>query len=480
MARNAFHIGICVLLLLAWPAAPLAAPEPDPSLPEPPTSEQLDAAVARVDRLYAEQFVVALSAERRAAIARRMVHQAQTLQDQPIDALALLVRAEGLFVAADEIESALAAVDAQSELFAIDGLKKKGDLLNELARKAPQAMWPKFLKLLDAAVREAIDAERFDEALRLAYDMRAVAQQTEDEYIIEMASGRISDVRLTTRAYRMAQKAYAKLATAPDDTAAHRVVAEYVGMVRGDWDEALPHVVRSSDATLSKLANADLTAPIIVAERVALGHAWWDVAEKRRAPYQRGLRLRAAHWYTLALPKVEGLERKVLLKRLDALEPAGRKYRVDLDFSSADPTWRYLISDDAGQFEFRDDGAHVPRTPGTYMETRFSFKNGVRYLLEMNLSRAGYTNTGNSRLDAFGQGFAVTRGWGGTAVHIQLERRDDQITVVINHGEPRVRTIDEAHLYEPSTIRYWWRSRSAHIKRVVIEAEQAFAPPDED
>ena len=439
----------------------------------------LEDALGRVGHLYADRLDAALTAEGRIAVAQRMVEQSREMTDQRIDAYALLVRAQQLFVAEGELESAMSSVEAQGALYDIDPLGRKVELLRDQAlRKARSNKSVSFCRLLESTSLEAMRIERFDAAESLTRHLYGAAKRLHDKYELERASKCLAEVRMTRQAQRRSQDAEKKLVSAPDDGASHLAVARYEGMIRGNWNRALSHLARSSDKELGRIARSDLAAPAIAAEQVALGHFWWQAGENRRELEQRGLRRRAVHWYRQALDQTEGVERKLLLKRIDSVDTAGRPYRLDLTFTSAKSIWKHLESDSSEAFEFRNDGAHLPRTAGTELGTRARFKGDFRLMLEIHLGRAGFSNTGNSTIQAFGITIPVTANdeWRQTNLQVHLERRDDQLIRIVNGKSREVRTIPEDLLYKPSPVRYWWRSRNVHLKRLVIDAEQAFAP----
>jgi hypothetical protein len=78
-----------------------------------------------------------------------------------------------------------------------------------------------------------------------------------------------------------------------------------------------------SDESLRSLAELEGSAPTAPLDQIKLGDGWWDAAENVDAAYRAALRQRAAHWYRLAAPRLEGgLEKLVAERRIQELEAA--------------------------------------------------------------------------------------------------------------------------------------------------------------
>ena len=87
----------------------------------------------------------------------------------------------------------------------------------------------------------------------------------------------------------------------------------------GDWDTGLPYLAKGSDADLAEAAKQDLAGPSKPADQVTAGNLWWSLGDKNAGLEAVRLKNRAAHWYTLALPKVSGAVETKIRKRLDSM-----------------------------------------------------------------------------------------------------------------------------------------------------------------
>src|SRR5207249_3589921 len=78
-------------------------------------------------------------------------------------------------------------------------------------------------------------------------------------------------------------------------------------------------LVLGNDSELRALAQRDLRKPGKASDQLALGDAWWDLADKLQDPAQRNLQRRAAYWYGLAYPELTGISKVKVEKRYQAL-----------------------------------------------------------------------------------------------------------------------------------------------------------------
>jgi sulfatase modifying factor 1 len=111
------------------------------------------------------------------------------------------------------------------------------------------------------------------------------------------------------------------LADKPDDSAANLAVGKFTCFTQGNWDRGLPFLAKGSNVAWRDLAQQDIAAPTGAAQ-LLLADAWWDAAEKGEKDDKTPLQTRAAFWYRLSLPKVTGLAKVKVEKRLEAVAAA--------------------------------------------------------------------------------------------------------------------------------------------------------------
>src|SRR5262249_42569303 len=101
-----------------------------------------------------------------------------------------------------------------------------------------------------------------------------------------------------------------------DDAEANAEVGRYYALLKGNWKKGLPLLLKGKDEALQALAKKDLANPKASKAQVAVGDAWWDLADKEQDPAKLNLQRRAAHWYETALPDLAGLNKVRVEKRL--------------------------------------------------------------------------------------------------------------------------------------------------------------------
>lgn len=107
----------------------------------------------------------------------------------------------------------------------------------------------------------------------------------------------------------------------PDDPAANLVVGKWKCFQEGDWESGLPLLAKSGDETLAKLAKQELLrSGESVDDRLALGDAWWNAAEKAGPSEKADYLGRAYDWYVLAQPNITAsLDKLRIQKRLEEI-----------------------------------------------------------------------------------------------------------------------------------------------------------------
>ena len=144
-----------------------------------------------------------------------------------------------------------------------------------------------------AAARERHEAAR--ELADLAWKIASKYGSDTKDYIPKKEAADLKkDVQLWQQRYDIFRAAEALLAKTPDDPAANLTCGLYCVSVRGDWTAALPMLSKGRDATLQKLAAADLAEPADPAGMVAVADAWWELGGQKDDPLRRALSARSS------------------------------------------------------------------------------------------------------------------------------------------------------------------------------------------
>ncbi|HET6248864.1 MAG TPA: hypothetical protein VFE47_14295 [Tepidisphaeraceae bacterium] len=177
------------------------------------------------------------------------------------------------------------------------------------------------LAAAEAAVNQAILANRFDAASRITRLASPEAQKSGSGKTWEAISAKIQSL---SRGYAEAAAASKILQQKPDDPAANFSVGSYLCFEKGQWTAGLPFLARGNDTEARDMALRDLAGAADANAQSALGDAWWDLAKKRTTKAGE-IERRAAFWYRQAGPGLSGLARakvEMRVKEADSIANA--------------------------------------------------------------------------------------------------------------------------------------------------------------
>jgi hypothetical protein len=163
------------------------------------------------------------------------------------------------------------------------------------------------------------------------------------------------------REWPSAKTAFEKLKLDAGNSTLWLTAGKFECFFKGDSKHGLPMLSKSLDPVLKKLADADLAEPKDVNQQVLAGDGWWDLSEKERSKRAQAMMLtRAAHWYTKALPRVAGISRVKLDKRIATITKTLGPAVVSVDLSGKwSVTWTAHPLYGNRACEFRADGSIV-------------------------------------------------------------------------------------------------------------------------
>ncbi|MEI7837874.1 MAG: hypothetical protein WCK05_15845, partial [Planctomycetota bacterium] len=205
-----------------------------------------------------------------------------------------------------QVETACAAADELATRYAVDGLKRKADVLVRLDKVKgvdAAALGERSTRLVD----EAIGADRYDVARQAAEQVAALAMRAGDRAAVQAAAARQQEVKTIEAGHEQAKKALATLASEPNNTAAYLIVGRFLCFFKSDWEKGVPMLSNSSDKGLKAVADKELAKPTEAAKQVELADGWWDAGQKEQGLAKRNMRDHAAEWYQKALPSLKGM-----------------------------------------------------------------------------------------------------------------------------------------------------------------------------
>ena len=111
-----------------------------------------------------------------------------------------------------------------------------------------------------------------------------------------------------------------KLLDDPQNGEANSTVGKYFSYEEQRWDLGIPLLMHGADAELKSMGDMEMLKPEGVAQQVELGDRWYDIGKKGSKATKEGPMARALYWYQLAEPKITGISKDRIAKRLDEID----------------------------------------------------------------------------------------------------------------------------------------------------------------
>ena len=316
-------VSSCLLALLALSllSAPLAGQPSHPTDPKKtpvPEQAKLDEARRLAREVYGPEYQNARTPAQLQLLAGKLLGEANRMGSDPAGQFVMFQLAADVAVQAGDGRTALGAVDQIAQIYDVDGIAMKTELLVELADGARSGVQQRAIALrMLPVVAEAVAEDEYEAAVRLCRMAKAASQKGRDGALANRITALSNQVQQTEREYRKVEAAFGALDAAPTDPQANLRVGRYLCLVKGDWEAGVPMLALGSDPRLKAAAVADLQQPDSADVQVQLGDQWWQLAEKAENAEKTNLQIRAAHWYRQALPTLSGLTKAKVEKRLE-------------------------------------------------------------------------------------------------------------------------------------------------------------------
>jgi hypothetical protein len=281
----------------------------------PPAPGPLRAESAQVHQLFDKDVAAARTDEQRSELLKRIRRMADE-EAKPVSQYALYEFLKDTASKWADDETAVAALKEIEARFETDTLSTRAEVLLAALKTATG---PRATGLTDRAREtgeEAIRADRFDLARRLADLSLASAKRANDPPLVAEATAYVRNTALAEQASKDAAKASAALTRDPNDPQANSVVGRFRCFIQNDWPSGLPLLARGNDATLVALAKLELLNAKEPDELVTLADGWWDVAQKESGWARERVLRRSGDLYRGALPGLKGLSKARVERRV--------------------------------------------------------------------------------------------------------------------------------------------------------------------
>jgi hypothetical protein len=311
---------LAVVALLLAGASLLGAQPPGEKLPVPDLPAQAPA-LAHVRDSFKLKYSTATTADAQKALAQELFQQATKTAGDSTAQYVLLKEAEHLAIKAKHAELALRSIEECGAKFAVNALELKVKAVTAIG-KPP---WPReeraaLVGAILAVMEEAAARDSYDTAGQLGALALEIARKSKDTAPVEQIAARTKELSGLKQFYAEVQDASAALEKDPLDPGANLTVGKYRCFVHGQWKRGIAMLALGSDATLKDLAVQQLKGPSGADAQLALGDAWWQVAEREAGTAKGNLQSQAATWYQRVVPGLTGLKKEQVENRLKTVQ----------------------------------------------------------------------------------------------------------------------------------------------------------------
>ncbi len=363
----------------AGPAPEKAVTKADPKPLKTPVPD--DAAQAKalksIQEIYRDQFKQAVTPDQKLALAKTLQTEGLATKDDAAGRFVLLKMARDLDASQGDLDAANEIIDHLSSDYDVAPLEMKNDAL-VAAAKSPLSP-AEYSAKLNAFADEAVAADRFELAKRAV--TAAIKLKVEPPLHKQFVAHQKEIGEIEAEFHRL-KPARDTLETSPDDADANLAVGKFDCLTKGDFTAGLPLLAKGSDKTLAELAKLDLAQSVDANEEVQVADGWWATGKK---PAQ----LRAKQLYEGALPRLTGIVRTKVEKRIQEFES-----KVGVDawtnlLKLADPTKHVF-----GQWTKGANGLECTQ-PVYANSIQIPFDPGANYEIKVEFTRLTGTATGN-------------------------------------------------------------------------------------
>jgi len=289
----------------------------------PPSASESRKSLASVKEIFREEFASATTPDKRLALARHLVSQAQKTPD-PTDRWTLLNEAMRLASDAGDVETTFDAIRQTSAEFATDADALRVDALVKLGGRASNESANTLARTALALARKCADAENDQLSQKCISLASNFARKAKNPSLVAEVTKAQQSIREVEKIVKERRTIAAKLTENPNDPDVCLEAGKFFCFKEGDWDRGLQLLSRGSDTELSRLATVDINSADDPNSVVSLADAWWTWADTERLAMKSGGYRRAAMLYESIIASNSGLERARLEKRLRQAEADGK------------------------------------------------------------------------------------------------------------------------------------------------------------
>lgn len=285
-------------------------------LPIPDTASKKKASV-EIKELFGGEFSKAKTPTKKVKLAKKLLQEGVATKGNPTSRYVLFRIAKDIAAGAGDADTAFQAIDQMDKFYKIDALRLKSDALIKAAKYAKTKDATKVIvEKATLLIEDAVKKDEYDLAKELGKIALAAARKIRDLGAAKKIVERNKEIKSIAQEYEEIKFAFATLETKPADSTANTKVGKFYCLAKGNWERGLPMLVLGVDAELKSLAMKELKGPK-AADFLVLGNGWWERAEKAEGVAQKQLQAHAAIWFRKAMPRLTGIDKTRVAKRLE-------------------------------------------------------------------------------------------------------------------------------------------------------------------
>ena len=306
-----------IALIITLQSLSAFAQAPSAKLPIPDAASKKKAS-ANIKELFGDQFKKALLASKKIALAKELLQEGVASKDNPASRYVLLRIAKDIAAGAGDADTAFNAIDQMHKYYSLDVVKLKYDTLIIAAGKAKTKTASKVIvEKASLLIEDSVKADNYKQTQELGKIALTAVRKLRDSKILKQIKSRNEDIGVIAKEYEKVKTALKTLESKPVDGAANQSVGMFYCLFKGNWDKGLHMLALGDDASLKSLALKELEGATTQSELLSLGNGWWNQAAKEEGMVQKQMQAHAAIWYREAMPKLTGIDKRTIAKRLE-------------------------------------------------------------------------------------------------------------------------------------------------------------------
>tara|TARA_R110002049_G_scaffold72490_2_gene187046 strand:+ start:23917 stop:26028 length:2112 start_codon:yes stop_codon:yes gene_type:complete len=287
---------------------------------EVPPAAKLQAASELVREVYRKRFEAATTAKEMSEVAKQIFGDANATLDDPVSRYVMLRSAREIAIRAGDVPTTLAAVNAMTESYMIDGADERTEALIAALRTSNREPSVEIQQVVYSLAQQWMDADRYESAIAvLSASLRKTRRTDSRRALTALAE----EAKRLASSYTSVKAAADRLDLAPNDPAANHRLGSFLCFVKDDWTRGLAMLERSDNETLRKLAIREKATIDSSDDQMVLADQWWQFADSLQSDLRAGAKRHAGTFYQEASRHLTGLKKAKALHRLDEAKRFG-------------------------------------------------------------------------------------------------------------------------------------------------------------